>query len=219
MDAAATITDPDATRHDWKTRHDWRRWRDALGRPLCPNPTKDDRPSHFAQQLEKSAKLNRSTMETIKGPGKIFSRQRRKELTRRAKLTPEYTRCSTILDIYDAAGGSGAIPLDVIARDLPDILINLNAYYLLDLIDQLLVALESLRKTYRNSIIIEIFVAESEPHAGAPPDADPAPRPPRLIESARPCSAGRKGAGHARPSRHPVARRHIAACGTNITMR
>ena len=67
-------------------------------------------------------------------------------------------------------------------------------------------------------IIVPPVGGDPTPHAGAPPDHDRAPRP-HLVTAARPCSAGRRGAGHACPSRHPVAHRHTATCGLNLTMR
>ena len=207
----------DAAAHGKRLGH----MRDALGRWLTPprhNSWRDIRPCDASTILAKPAKLNRAAIEQIgRGHGKARSRERYKWLLGRSQQTPEYRGCSHLSEIYEAAGG-GNIPLEVFGRDLPEILTNIHSAEALQFFFGLLAQLEILQESYRDMMISTIFVAESEPHAGAPPGADPAPRT-HLVTVARPCSAGRRGAGHARPSRHPVARRHTAACGTNITMR
>jgi hypothetical protein len=195
--------------------------RDAWGRLLAPtklNAWSDISPSDTYHMLNKSAKLGRAAIEQMgKGHGKARSNTRYKWLLERAQLNPEYRGCSQLSDIYEAVGG-GNIPLQVFGFDLPGILTSIHALQALQFFFGLLAQLEILQESYRDNVVSTIFVAESEPHAGAPPGADPAPRT-HLVTATRPCSAGRRGAGHARPSRHPVARRHTAACGTNITMR
>ena len=208
MDAAATSKRPGYLR-------------DAWGRLLTPtklNAWANIRPSDTYHILAKPAKLGRAAIEQMgKGHGKARSNTRYKWLLGRSQQTPEYRGCSHLSEIYEAAGG-GNIPLEVFGRDLPELLTNIHSAEALQFFFGLLAQLEILQESYRDMMISTIFVAESEPHAGAPPGADPAPRT-HLVTVARPCSAGRRGAGHARPSRHPVARRHNAACGTNITMR
>jgi hypothetical protein len=195
--------------------------RDPLGRPLTPpklNAWTDIRPCDVNNVLNKPAKLSRAAIQLIgKGHGKARSHARRKWLLGRGQQTPEYRGCSQLSDIYVAAGG-GNIPLEVFGRDLPEILTNIHAPQALQFSFDLLAQLEALQESYRDNVVSTTFVAESEPHAGAPPGADPAPRT-HLVTAARPCSAGRRGAGHACLSRHPVARRHTATCGHNLTMR
>ena len=207
----------DAAAHGKRLGH----MRDALGRWLTPprhNSWGGIRPCDASTILAKPAKLSRAAIEQIgKGHGKARSHERYQWLSARAKLTPEYRGCSHLSDIYQAAG-SGNIPLEVFGRDLPEILTNIHASQALQFLFRLLAQLEALQESYHDNVVSTIFVAESEPHAGAPPGADPAPRT-HLVAAARPCSAGRRGAGHACLSRHPVARRHTAARGLSLTMR
>ena len=209
----------DAAAHGKRLGH----MRDALGRWLTPprhNSWGGIRPCDASTILAKPAKLSRAAIEQIgKGHGKARSHERYQWLSARAKLTPEYRGCSHLSDIYQAAG-SGNIPLEVFGRDLPEILTNIHASQALQFLFRLLAQLEALQESYHDNVVSTMFTIESEPHAGAPPGADPAPRPPRLTESARPCSAGRRGAHSVARSSHRCRGTGHAVTGrTQIAMR
>ena len=222
MDAAAAMTAPS------ETRYDWARCRDVLGRPvLPPSDTFESVESIFDPDdvLERFKKVSRATLEYLLARrGKPLSHITRRWLRPTAGYDPYSRLCNTADEARKEArsldNGTDYIYVKIgeFASDLPEILLSANAFRASRMTAEMIMQLEILQESYRDIIISTTFVAESEPHAGAPPGADPAPRT-HLVTATRPCSAGRRGAGHARPSRHPVARRHTAACGTNITMR